>query len=131
MHALGRFKGITIEWRYLDDVVLDRDDLNWLENYSPDVVVGFPASIYTLLGNVGYEMPRDFAFVAINRTNSSLELENVNGSCIADIESNLADGVSMLNTMIRAGQRGQLKRPMELVVEPQWHEGTTLPRLNH
>lgn len=96
----------------------------WLRTAQPDAVIGFSNMVVWWLKRAGVRVPRDMGFVAIDRPISCTpDTTGIIGSNAAVYRT----AVEMLIGQIHINARG-IPDPQQMVlVEPPWHEGTTLP----
>jgi len=128
MVALKRAEGLQVEWWYQPDVTLTRQVADWLRCYRPDAVITFPVTWYEGLKGAGFQVPEDFALASLYADEWHRRMHDHAG-CLSFYEDYFRHAARMLHELVVAGQRGQTARPMELVIEPEWAEGATLPDL--
>ncbi|GAB4253953.1 MAG: hypothetical protein OHK005_21000 [Candidatus Methylacidiphilales bacterium] len=126
--ALRYPQGLDLEWR-----TLPRDPNQWkgvwkgmerwLREFRPEVVVGFPDELYWQLVRVGWKIPQDVGYASIARSDS---MENVAGCSINQREV-VIKAVEWLDHLIKVGHGGMVQTPQEMVIEPTWCDGPTLP----
>lgn len=127
--ALRQARGESLQWRLLTRLPqagLDDETLAWLKKQAPEAVVGFPDLLYWKLRESGFSIPQDFAFAGMLGT---LILREV-ATCHANLDLVREKAVDFLHQMITNGQRGMVLSPSELVIEPEWHPGSSLPILS-
>jgi len=96
----------------------------WLRATRPDVVIGFNDMIHWWLVQAGARMPADIGFVAIDRAPAtSPDISGVIGSNAPVYRA----AVELLISQIHLNARGVPNPVQTVLVEPQWHEGATLP----
>lgn len=99
----------------------DHFDL-WFKRYKPDAVIGFHDGLIKRLEDAGYRVPADVGFASLHRQSSKVcgLHENV-GMCATS-------AVNFLDQIIRHGERGIPETPINLMIESDWMEGSTLRR---
>lgn len=103
----------------------DRDSfLRWLERHEPEVVIGFISRVYEWIVSTGRRVPDDIAFAGLGVvTAESPELTGVGRET-----SNIGSvGVDALVAAMNEDEWGVPKVQRKLLIEPHWHEGSTLP----
>lgn len=125
-------EGAELRWRFIpgnSPSVLDAGTLEWLRAEPTDAVILYHwVMIYPLL-QAGWKVPGDLAAVAVLATHLRYDgIPLVSGCDVAHGELKLRIA-RLLRDLILRGERGFPEQPMELVVEPRWIEGETLPKL--
>ena len=98
----------------------------WIEQHTPDCVLGFPGRLFPRLQRSGFDVPRDFAFAAVDVDARRLD-PPISGSGSAVAEQGQA-AARQLHRLLKSGERGTIEHPVELALTPPWIEGATLPR---
>lgn len=97
----------------------------WLKRWKPDVVIGFgPKQLETLL-KLGYKVPGDVAFIALDVEQTKLaHVEQVAG-----IDQNLsmvgATAIDMLAGQLYHNEQGLPQRPVLSMIDGFWVDGRT------
>lgn len=107
---------------------LKNDFQNWLTQHKPDVIVGCEDSLCTQLESYGYEIPHDFSFTTINLW-QPLAIGKVAGY-YRDNDALCAQGLKLLNIMIRSGRVGAQNTSLMEMMAGAWKNGASLPRVN-
>ncbi|MBN1512083.1 MAG: LacI family DNA-binding transcriptional regulator [Phycisphaerae bacterium] len=99
--------------------------VEWLRTTRPDVVIGFNDLVVWWLRQAGVRLPEDIAFVSIDHDpKSGADVTGVIGSNSPVYHA----AVELLIGQIHLNAVG-IPHPLQtLLVEPEWHEGATLPR---
>jgi hypothetical protein len=98
----------------------------WVEEYRPDVVVGFHIGHYYALLEAGYRIPEDIGFVTLHQAGISPDAKqwvcgfDENHSVIGECAMNLLD------LLVRHGEQGLPNHPQNVLIEPLWVDGNTL-----
>lgn len=123
---LGR--EITFEWRPVESETqpLSAETARWLRRYRPDAVIAFASGCYHHLLNAGFRIPEDFGFASVIQSEDFALNYGVAG-CDSRKQVFPEKAVQLLHRMVQVGDRGQMEEPTELVVEPRWLEGKSLP----
>ncbi len=103
----------------------DRDSfVRWLDRYKPEVVIGFISRVHEWILSTGRSVPGDVAFAGLGVVVAeSPELTGVERET-----SNIGSvGVDALVAAMNEDEWGVPKVQRKLLIEPQWHEGLTLP----
>ena len=110
----------------IPSLVCDFDEkdgfIPWIKRYKPDAVIGFHDGLLDLLKNAGYRIPDDIGFATLHRKSSKVCGLN------EDVETCAASAVNFLDQIIRLGERGIPKTPINLMIESKWIDGDTLRR---
>jgi len=101
----------------------------WMKEQKPEVVIGFGPRQFQTLKELGYEIPRQVAFAALDVEQTRLaHLEEVTG-----INQNLplvgANAIDMLAGLLYHNEQGLPKDPVCSMIEGYWVPGRTAPRL--
>jgi hypothetical protein len=108
-----------------DDTAKTTSVRAWLKRWRPDVVIGFgPKQLETLL-KLGYAVPRDIAFIALDVEQTKLaHVEKVAG-----IDQNLpmvgATAIDMLAGQLYHNEQGLPQRPVLSMIDGFWVDGRT------
>jgi LacI family transcriptional regulator len=108
-----------------DDTGDTRSVQVWLKRSKPDVVIGFgPKQLETLL-KLGYQVPGDLAFIALDVEQTKLaHVEKVAG-----IDQNLpmvgATAIDMLTGQLYHNEQGLPQRPVLSMIDGFWVDGRT------
>lgn len=126
-HLVREHDDVVVEWREIpahEIAQFPSDSIRrWLENFHPDVIIGFPSLVYQKLCDAGYRFPSDCAFVGIPVPG---DYPDLSGPLIRNDEiARLA--VQSLHRSLQFDERGFQLHPDEYVIEPFWNEGKTLP----
>jgi DNA-binding LacI/PurR family transcriptional regulator len=114
-------------------VTTDINDLRavrlWLRRSRPDVVIGFgPRQLMTLL-NLGYTVPDDLSFIALDVEQTRL----AHVDKVAGIDQNLpmvgATAMDMLAGQLYHNEQGLPQRPVLSMIEGFWVDGRTAPKV--
>jgi DNA-binding LacI/PurR family transcriptional regulator len=98
--------------------------VEWLRTTRPDVVIGFNDLVVWWLRQAGVRLPDDIAFVSIDHDpKSGADVTGVVGSNTPVYHA----AVELLIGQIHLNAVGIPKPMQTLLVEPEWHEGATLP----
>ncbi|HUG10306.1 MAG TPA: LacI family DNA-binding transcriptional regulator [Opitutaceae bacterium] len=104
----------------------DRDRfVRWLERYEPKVVIGFVSTLQDWIRSTGRRVPEDVAFVSLGV--SVAKTPEVSG-ILRQLDSIGTVGVDALIAAMRENEWGVPTLQRKLLIEPVWHEGSTLPR---
>lgn len=101
----------------------------WLRTKRPDVVIGFGPRQFLALTRLGYRIPRDLAYVALDVEQTQLaHVEDVTG-----INQNLgligATAIDILASQLYHNEQGLPQRPVFSMIEGYWVNGGTAPRV--
>ncbi len=103
----------------------DRESfVRWLDRHEPEVVIGFISRVHEWILSTGRRVPGDVAFAGLGVvTTESPQLTGVQRET-----SNIGSvGVDALVAAMNQNEWGVPSVQRKLLIEPQWHEGTTLP----
>lgn len=96
----------------------------WLDSERPDVIIGFNTVVLDWMRHAGLEVPRDIAFAALTRQETSASIAGV----VEDPQLAAAHAIRALDRKLRAGDFG-LRPGAEITRLPlSWRHGQTLPR---
>ncbi len=96
----------------------------WVRKHKPDAVIGFNDTVYWWIGEAGLRVPEDVGYVTLAHARGVSR--NTTGSVCMDAEVGTA-AVELLVGQIHINARGIPDPLHTLHVEPEWHEGETLP----
>lgn len=101
----------------------------WMKKTGPDAIISFGPKQFLMLQELGYRIPRDIAFVALDVEQTKLShVEQVTG-----INQNLpligATAIDILASQLYHNEKGLPQRPVFSVIEGYWVEGRTAPRV--
>jgi DNA-binding LacI/PurR family transcriptional regulator len=102
----------------------------WMNKVRPDAVIGFGPGQFLSLTQLGYEIPKDVAYVALDVEQTRLaHVEKVAG-----INQNLtligATAVDILASQLYHNELGLPQRPVFSMIEGYWVPGRTAPPLS-
>ena len=96
----------------------------WLRSAKPDVVIGFSNLVAWWMKQAGVRVPEDIAFAVIDRPIACTpDTTGIIGSNAAVYRT----AVEMIIGQIHLNARGMPNPVQTVLVDPPWHEGTTLP----
>jgi LacI family transcriptional regulator len=99
----------------------------WLEEYQPDVVLGWNVTVCSWLARCGRQVPRDIAFVSLDNFPSTV----FNDCQVTGLNPDYAlighTAVEQLDLLLRANRSGIPTRPLTVHVPSEWIPGETLP----
>lgn len=126
-HLVREHDDVKVEWRMIaakDTAQFPSAAIRrWLDEFQPDVIIGFPSLVYRKLCDAGYRFPTDCAYACIPVPEGCPDLS---GPRIRNAEvARLA--VQSLHRSLQFDARGFHVHPDEYVIEPFWNEGKTLP----
>jgi LacI family transcriptional regulator len=93
--------------------------VQWVETNDPDVIIGFSGSHYSLFHSHFNYYP---AYITLH-TDLPSEISGIP----EDADNCAREAVNLLHFCRRTHQWGIPERRIDHVIEPTWHEGTTLP----
>lgn len=101
--------------------------LAWLKQTRPDAVIGFGPKQFLSLQQLGYRIPDDLAYAALDVAQMHLaHVENASG-----INQNLpligATAIDILASQLYHNEQGLPQRPVFSMIEGFWIEGETAP----
>lgn len=96
---------------------------DWINTFSPDIVIGFNDAHYWHLYHLGYKLPSDIAFASmwVHPTHPGL----VAGMSVDDSEQ-LFQAADRVDSLLRAGQFGPPKVAMVHRLNGKWIEGKSI-----
>lgn len=97
---------------------------DWVRKEKPDAILGFNGYVHFRLTQLGYEIPRDFGFIALmagETPRSNLTRLRENLQLVGQI------ALDQLDIFLRTNQYGPPKIASTLMIESQWVPGSTLP----
>jgi LacI family transcriptional regulator len=99
----------------------------WMRSARPDAVIGFGPGQFLMLTHLGYRIPRDLAYVALDVEQTRLaHVEEVAG-----INQNLpligATAIDILASQLYHNELGLPQRPVISMIEGYWVPGRTAP----
>lgn len=98
--------------------------LEWFRKTRPDVVIGFSDLVVWWLRRAGVRLPDDVALVSIDHEpKTGADVTGIVGSNLPVYNA----AVELLIGQIHLNAYGLPKPVHTVLVEPEWHEGTTLP----
>lgn len=100
--------------------------VRWLDNCRPDAVIGLLPFVHEWLVRAGAKVPRDIGFASLILDPKMADQRMFSGYPAQD-DAVAEAGVDALIAAILANQTGLPQLQHELLVDPVWHEGTTLP----
>ena len=99
----------------------------WMRQARPDAVIGFGPGQFLILTRLGYEIPRDMAYVALDVEQTRLAHVDE----VAGINQNLpligATAVDILASQLYHNELGLPQRPVFSMIEGYWVAGRTAP----
>lgn len=101
----------------------------WLNEHRPDAVIGLLPAVHDWLVRAGTRVPRDIGFASLI-FNPKLPDQRIFSGFLAQDDAVAEAGVDALIAAIMANQTGLPQLQHELLVDPVWHEGSTLPHKN-
>ncbi|MEM6822726.1 MAG: LacI family DNA-binding transcriptional regulator [Verrucomicrobiota bacterium] len=101
---------------------------SWIRKSKPDVLVchGSAASITRLLSESNIRVPEDLSLVS---TDIATGEDSLSG-CTYSIELLATLTTELMVRLLQQNQVGLMKHPYSIQIDPQWQEGTTLPKLS-
>jgi len=99
----------------------------FLAQFRPDALIGFPSGWFRALQHAGYAIPRDTAFASVYVLPSSPQTPGLAGCDVAGGESE-ARAANRLYSLLRLEERGMVERPLQDLIEPQWHPDVSMPK---
>ncbi len=104
----------------------DRDGfLRWLDRHDPEVVIGFVSRVYDWIRASGRRVPGDIAVASL--AVYPQETPDLTG-VLRPVNEIGSSGVDALIAAMSENEWGAPALQRKLLLEPVWHEGTTLPR---
>jgi len=97
----------------------------WLQRHRPEALVAFPFSWEGAVRAAGFRIPEDIALAAVLTHPRAEGLGHISGCDAAEDEVAMRC-LDRLLDLLRRGERGRARRPLEDVIEPEWFEGETL-----
>ncbi|HEY0945691.1 MAG TPA: LacI family DNA-binding transcriptional regulator [Opitutaceae bacterium] len=99
----------------------------WIKKHRPDAVIGFGPRQFLALKQLGYQIPGDIAYAALDVEQTRLaHVEAVSG-----IDQNLpligGTAVDILATQLYHNEQGLPQHPVLSMIEGHWVEGRTAP----
>ncbi len=97
--------------------------LAWLKEHRPDAIIGFSDGAYYWARDAGHPLPSKIGFVSLNASSADIA-----GTPYDQDLGNLgAAAVEYLITLLHGNELGLPTHPRTLLVEPEWHDGPSLP----
>jgi LacI family transcriptional regulator len=100
---------------------------NWMKRVRPDAVIGFGPGQFLALTRLGYEIPRDVAYAALDVEQTRL----THVEAVAGINQNLpligATAIDILVSQLYHNELGLPQRPVFSMIEGYWVPGRTAP----
>lgn len=93
----------------------------WLKEHRPDAVIGFSDGCYYWARDAGLRIPEDLGFASLNTTSDKI------AGMPYDLNKVGAAAAEYLITLLHGNELGLPDRPRTLLVEPEWHDGPSLP----
>lgn len=127
--------GFACEWRRqpatdFGSVIVDRVCVAWLRERRPEAVIMDLDPMVRDLIRAGMEVPGEIAAAAVITNLIERKWDGVVVcGCDHRGRERYREALRLLEQQILSGQRGLVERPQEVVVEPQWVDGETAPRL--
>lgn len=104
----------------------DRDSfLRWLDRHKPEAVIGFVPRVFDWIRSTGRRVPEDLAFATLAA--NARQYPALSG-VLRHLDDIGATGVDTLIAAMHENEWGVPTLQRKLKIEPQWHEGATLPR---
>ncbi len=95
--------------------------LSWLKKHRCDVVISNKTTPYHYMKEAGYQVPDDVGFSCL-----CLEERGDISGIFMKSEIAGAQAINLLHMLMMSRQLGCPKNPMNLVIEGEWHAGTTV-----
>ena len=106
-----------------------RDDTSgireWYDEHKPDVIIGHQPPGIRLLNENHLSVPEDVAFIALEMHDMDSDTAGVN----IQPEYIGAVAVDLLALQFNTNQKGIPEMPQTVLIDCEWHEGSTLPNL--
>lgn len=121
IHQFSSIKGASFE----DFVENNRRGLvDWIEGRKIEVILSNDVMAYHLLRSLGVRFPDDLKYLSLRRSYAPEEavISSVDHQPVRQGERS----VQILHHLMQTHQRGCLSVPLIELIEPAWHEGTTL-----
>lgn len=99
----------------------------WVNEYKPDVVIGFNNTVGNWLSQYGYNIPDQIAFVSLDDPASSVVGDRLLTSMNPDYFLIGSTAVEQLDLLLRANRHGIPEHPLTVHVPSEWFAGDTLP----
>lgn len=99
---------------------------DWFSNFKPDVVIGFVVGFYYNLVTAGWRLPEDAGFLSLIVDPSDEWQAPISG--FLDPTKHITYvAMDRMSFLIRHGRKGIPERKLELLLNAEWWEGSTLP----
>ena len=102
---------------------------SWMKRAQPDAVIGFGPGQFHALTRLGYEIPRDVAYAALDVEQTRL----THVDAVAGINQNLsligATAIDILVSQLYHNELGLPQRPVFSMIEGYWVPGRTAPAM--
>jgi DNA-binding LacI/PurR family transcriptional regulator len=95
--------------------------LAWMKEHRPDAIIGFSDGAYYWARDEGFPLPDKIGYASLNV--SSAEIAGMP----YDLPYVGAAAAEYLITLLHGNELGLPERPRTLLVEPEWHDGPSLP----
>ena len=96
----------------------------WFERYRPDAVIGFHRGVYYWIRDLVERSGAQCAFV-------DMQCGSVTDDFFAGVDERVHEigvyAARLLDQAIRHHERGYVKDPPSMVINPMWHDGPSLP----
>lgn len=101
----------------------------WAKRHRPDAVIGFHVGQYYDLLDAGLKVPEELGFACLHLDEVPREPEYAGlfAGMAQDFPLIARSAVNLLDQMVRHGERGVPRKPINLTVHAEWREGRTLP----
>jgi len=94
----------------------------WMDEHEPDVVIAPTPTVGIHLKEMGYELPKDLGYIAMYMQNDDKVWSGF--SQLHKQQSVMA--VDRIAVLLQGNTLGRQAYPLKMLIEGEWHEGTTL-----
>lgn len=99
----------------------------WIRSQKPDVVIGFNNLHRWMIEDAGYRIPEDMGFVSLHLDPPKTALSQPSCTGLDQKRQTIAaQSILLLDQLIRYKALGFKEAPVEIVIESEWREGTSL-----
>lgn len=131
LHREEAREGREIAWHRvgLRNKALSPEAAEWLRQFQPEVVVGFPGGMYYRLCAAGFRIPEDCGFCGIPMpevmAQDATGATTASGMWTSGREFQ-TEALELSEQLLRLGLRGRPAHPLVRVVTAYWQEGPSL-----